>query len=66
VKVLFNCEPSELTMTIMATDIPAAINPYSIAVAPDSLFTNRFHSVIMSAIPASRLGNVCDQNSIFR
>ena len=35
VKVLFNCEPSVLTTVMMTTEMPAAIKPYSMAVAPD-------------------------------
>lgn len=31
--VQLSCEPSELTTAIIATEIPAAINPYSMAVA---------------------------------
>ena len=33
--VAFRLVPSPLTTTMMATAIPAAIKPYSIAVAPD-------------------------------
>jgi hypothetical protein len=36
VKVLLSCEPSVLTTVMMATEMPAAIRPYSIAVAPDT------------------------------
>src|SRR5689334_3931955 len=32
--VLFRLEPSDCTATMMATEMPAAISPYSIAVAP--------------------------------
>ena len=41
-KVLFSCEPSVLTTVMMATEMPAAIRPYSIAVAPDSPLAKRF------------------------
>ena len=34
-KLVFNVEPRPLTAAIMASAIPAAIRPYSIAVAPD-------------------------------
>jgi len=34
-KLVFNVEPRPLTAAIMASAIPAAIKPYSIAVAPD-------------------------------
>jgi hypothetical protein len=36
VKVLLSCEPSVLTTVMIATEMPAAINPYSIAVATHS------------------------------
>jgi hypothetical protein len=35
VKVDFSCEPSVLTTVNMATETPAAVSPYSIAVAPE-------------------------------
>jgi hypothetical protein len=34
-KVVLSCEPRELTTAMIATEIPAAISPYSMAVAPD-------------------------------
>jgi hypothetical protein len=34
-KVVLSCEPRELTTAMMATEMPAAIRPYSMAVAPD-------------------------------
>ena len=40
VKVVFNFEPRPCTTAMMATEMPAAIRPYSMAVAPDSSFTN--------------------------
>src|SRR3954470_1209667 len=40
VKVVFRPEPTVPTTVIMATEIPAAIRPYSIAVAPSSLRQN--------------------------
>jgi hypothetical protein len=46
-KVVFNCEPSEFTTVMIATEIPAAINPYSMEVAPDSSLANRFARLIM-------------------
>jgi hypothetical protein len=33
--VAWSCEPNELTTAMMATEMPAAIRPYSMAVAPD-------------------------------
>jgi hypothetical protein len=47
--VVLSCEPSELTTAIIATEIPAAIKPYSMAVAPDSSLTKRLISLNMSA-----------------
>jgi hypothetical protein len=41
VKVDFNCEPSLLTTVMMATEMPAAIRPYSMVIAPDSLSAKR-------------------------
>src|SRR5262245_49194617 len=41
VNVVFNFEPRPCTTAMMATEIPAAIRPYSMAVAPDSSFTKR-------------------------
>ena len=45
VKVAFTLVPRVLTATIIAAAIPAAIRPYSIAVAPDSSLRNRISSV---------------------
>jgi hypothetical protein len=36
VKLVFMVPPSKLTVAIIASEMPAAIRPYSIAVAPDS------------------------------
>ena len=36
-KVVLRLEPSAATVAMMATEMPAAISPYSIAVAPCSL-----------------------------
>jgi hypothetical protein len=47
--VVLSCEPSELTTAIIATEMPAAIKPYSMAVAPDSSLTKRLISLNMSA-----------------
>jgi hypothetical protein len=38
VKFVFNFEPIVLTTAMMATEMPAAMRPYSMAVAPDSFF----------------------------
>ena len=37
--------PRPCTTLMMATEIPAAISPYSIAVAPVSSFAKRFNSL---------------------
>ena len=39
-KVVFKSVPTALTAAIIAIEMPAAIKPYSIAVAPDSFFRN--------------------------
>src|SRR3954452_9392607 len=36
VNLVFRLEPRPLTIAMMASEMPAAISPYSIAVAPDS------------------------------
>jgi len=41
VNVVFKFVPTVFTTAIIATAMPAAIKPYSIAVAPDSSRTNR-------------------------
>src|SRR5262249_41504168 len=40
VKVVFSFEPRPCTTAMIATEMPAAMRPYSMAVAPDSSFTN--------------------------
>src|ERR1700687_1445715 len=40
VKVVLSCVPRPLTTAMIATEMPAAMRPYSMAVAPDSSFTN--------------------------
>jgi hypothetical protein len=47
-KVLFSCDPSVLTTVMMATEMPAAIRPYSIAVAPDSSFAKCLKVLVMA------------------
>ncbi|CCE07666.1 hypothetical protein BRAS3843_230067 [Bradyrhizobium sp. STM 3843] len=39
--LLLRLEPRPFTAAMIASEIPAAIRPYSIAVAPDSSFTKR-------------------------
>ena len=53
VNVDLSDEPSVFTTVMMATEMPAAISPYSIAVAPDSSFANRVTRlvVVCSCIP---------------
>ena len=51
VKVVFNFEPSPATTVMIATEMPAAIKPYSISVAPRSSFPNRDRSFVMSDLP---------------
>jgi hypothetical protein len=41
VNVVDNCPPIEVTIPIIATEIPAAMSPYSIAVAADSFLIRR-------------------------
>jgi hypothetical protein len=48
VKLVFSVVPRVFTAAIMASEIPAAIRPYSIAVAPDSSFQN-FKNVMRKA-----------------
>ena len=56
VNLSFRVVPRPLTTAIIASAMPAAISPYSMAVAPDSLDKNlvkwRFKS-------ASRMGGLC-------
>src|SRR3954468_1687518 len=41
VNLVFRVPPRVLTIVMMASEMPAAISPYSMAVAPDSSFTKR-------------------------
>ena len=45
-KVVFSFEPSPPTTAIMATEMPAAMSPYSIAVAPNSSFMKRANMAV--------------------
>jgi hypothetical protein len=47
VNVVFKCVPRPFTTGIITTEMPAAIKPYSIAVAPDSSRTNRLTIVFI-------------------
>ena len=49
VKVFFRFVPSVPIMVMQATEMSAAIRPYSMAVAPDSSFTKRLKRVIRGA-----------------
>src|ERR1700736_6546758 len=49
VNFAFNVLPMPLTTAMMATEMPAAMRPYSMAVAPDSSFTNRETRVFMGS-----------------
>jgi len=48
--------PRPLTTAIMATEMPAAIRPYSIAVAPDSHFMNARSLLIIAFTPINSGG----------
>ena len=41
VNLVFRVEPMLLTAVMITIEMPAAIRPYSMAVAPDSSFTKR-------------------------
>src|SRR6202158_1589718 len=41
VNLVFRLAPRPLTTAMIASEMPAAIRPYSMAVAPDSSFTKR-------------------------
>src|SRR5438046_2413492 len=45
--VLVSFVPSPCTTVMIATEMPAAINPYSIAVAPDSSCANRLIDLLI-------------------
>src|SRR5262245_50721692 len=51
VNVVLSLEPSPCTVAIMATEMPAAISPYSIAVAPDSSFRKRLTMAMRISLP---------------
>src|SRR6202023_1878582 len=48
---VFSLVPRPLTTAMIASEMPAAIRPYSIAVAPDSSFTKRETRVFMRMAP---------------
>src|SRR6266566_6502233 len=47
--LVFNAVPTEFTAAMIATAMPAAIKPYSMAVAPDSLLRKRDTKLSMEA-----------------
>ncbi len=57
VNLSFRLEPRPLTTAMIASEMPAAIRPYSIAVAPDSLDKNclrmRFNSASREVVLAA-------------
>jgi hypothetical protein len=52
VNVVFNEVPTSCTAAIIATAIPAAIKPYSMAVAPDSFFMKREMNLYIDRLPS--------------
>src|ERR1700745_1284473 len=48
--VPFNFEPRPFTTAMIATEMPAAMRPYSMAVAPDSSFTKRETRVFIAGL----------------
>ena len=54
VKVVLRVVPSAVTTVMIAIEMPAAIKPYSIAVAPESSFKKRRIVVIASPFLAQR------------
>ena len=52
-KVVLNELPTPLTAVMMAMAMPAAIRPYSMAVAPDSFFRNDEMSDFMTGFDLS-------------
>jgi hypothetical protein len=59
VNVVFKLEPTDATTVMIATEIPAAINPYSMAVAPDSSRMKRRNSVFMCSTPSTLSASIC-------
>ena len=50
VNFVFRLVPRPLTTAMIASEMPAAIRPYSMAVAPDSSFTKRINRFFMSKL----------------
>jgi hypothetical protein len=53
-KIEFSCERRVMTAATIATDIPAAISPYSIAVVADSSFAKLAMSPFICLLPEMR------------
>jgi hypothetical protein len=51
VNLVLSVEPRPFTVAMIASAIPAAIRPYSIAVAPDSSFTKRAITFFIRVTP---------------
>jgi hypothetical protein len=49
-KAVASFEPIPFTTAMIATEIPAAMSPYSMAVAPDSFFAKRENRVIIRTL----------------
>lgn len=65
-KVLFNVLPRVVAPVIMATEIRAAIRPYSIAVAPDSSFRKHEKSLDMNLLLSFCRQRVCQLLPLIR
>src|SRR5690349_18273567 len=50
VKLAFRVVPMQVTTAMMATEMAAAMRPYSLAVAPDSSFTKRETRVFIAGL----------------
>src|SRR5688572_26072428 len=59
VKVALSFEPMPCTTAMIATEMPAAMRPYSMAVAPDSSFTKRVTRFFMFNSIGGLLGRPC-------
>src|SRR5580698_1214958 len=64
-KVFFRLVPRPWTTAMIATEMPAAMRPYSIAVAPDSSFTKRAKRVFMSWLLRSTWLSERDPTAVF-
>jgi len=51
VNLVLSVVPRPLTTAMMASEMPAAIRPYSMAVAPDSSFRKRFARCFKAVTP---------------